>query len=50
LSILRHDVRAIFTAAAQAQAAADWIHAAASAGQGGGHGGHDDVPPLAIAA
>lgn len=47
LSILRHDDRAIFTAAAQAQAAADWIHAAASAGQGGGHG---DVPPLAIAA
>ena len=47
LSILRHDVRAIFTAAAQAQAAADWIHAAASAGQGGGY---DDVPPLAIAA
>ena len=43
LSILRHDVRAIFTAAAQAQAAADWIQAAASAG-------HGDVPPLAIAA
>ena len=51
LSILRHDVRAIFTAAAQAQAAADWIHAAASAGQGDElGGGHDDVPPLAIAA
>jgi antirestriction protein ArdC len=33
LSILRHDVRAIFTAAARAQAAADWIHAAASAGR-----------------
>ncbi|WP_292962830.1 ArdC family protein [Novosphingobium sp. UBA1939] len=51
LSILRHDARAIFTAAAQAQAAADWIHAAASARQGDElGGGHDDVPPLAIAA
>ena len=30
LSVLRHDTRAIFAAAAQAQAAADWIHAAAA--------------------
>jgi antirestriction protein ArdC len=29
LATLRHDPKAIFTAAAQAQAAADWIHAAA---------------------
>ncbi|WP_206245706.1 ArdC family protein [Novosphingobium terrae] len=33
LTLLKHDPRAIFTAAAQAQAAADWIHAqAGSAG------------------
>ena len=30
LATLRHDPKAIFTAAAQAQAAADWIHAAAA--------------------
>lgn len=28
LAALRHDPKAIFTAAAQAQAAADWMHAA----------------------
>ena len=28
LNALRHDPKAIFTAAAQAQAAADWIHSA----------------------
>jgi antirestriction protein ArdC len=39
LGALRHDPKAIFNAAAQAQAAADWIHAA-----------HKAVAPLAIAA
>ncbi|MBF5091050.1 DUF1738 domain-containing protein [Novosphingobium sp. NBM11] len=40
LSALRHDPKAIFNAAAQAQAAADWIHAAHKAA----------IAPLAIAA
>ena len=31
LGALRHDPKAIFTAAAQAQAAADWIHGARKA-------------------
>jgi antirestriction protein ArdC len=30
LEILRHDKRALFTAASKAQAAADWLHARAS--------------------
>jgi antirestriction protein ArdC len=40
LGALRHDPKAIFNAAAQAQAAADWIHAAHKAA----------ITPLAIAA
>ena len=40
LGALRHDPKAIFNAAAQAQAAADWIHAAHK----------DAVAPMAIAA